>query len=195
MEIVEGDGGLGAEVLVDRPLGTDLGGGQPLVGALELVRVGGSKIEIGIENGECAEGRERPESTIFARPPPALDDQTVEAKIIGPKHSRAEKRVVDTAQRNRPVGLGDGLLVFQETAIQPNGVFAEVAALARARRSEALVLRDRGIAFAGGEAEAAGESFLKVDLRAKPGAQPRAVTILIGIGQRGIGRALDVIRR
>ena len=85
--------------------------------------------------------------------------------------------------------------VLQESAVEPDAVFAEVAALPLVGEAEGLVFGNGRIVLARGQADAGGEALLQVDLRAEPGADAEALAVLVDIELRREIGAGDIERR
>ena len=128
MEPVNGGAGFPGPVVGEFPFEAGLGGEEVFVGAGEFLGLVRGEIEVGIVNNECATGQVGLECLGDI----GLESEggAVEAKVVIPGEAGREERIVETAD---PGGETEHFFVFevvaQEGAVEPDGVFGEIAAL------------------------------------------------------------------
>ncbi len=97
----------------------------------------------------------------------------------------SEEGIVEAPGEERELLVGElAELVFDERAVEPDRVFAEVAALALIGQAHALVRGDGRVVLAGGDADAGAEALAEHHVRAEAGAQTHAVAVLIDVELR-----------
>ena len=112
------------------------------------------------------------------------------AQLAGPHHGGRR-----TDREHARVRSAAPEVVADVSAVQPNGVFAELAALALVGQAEGLVGRDRGVVVAGGDTHAGAEVVTQLDTRAEAHEHAVTAAVLVGVPLRGKLGAVDLERR
>src|SRR5690606_32122936 len=103
---------------------------------------------------------------------PGLQGDSIEADVVVPHDIGGEERIIEPPEHDRDVLRGGPApIIPQESAIQPDGVFAEIAS----RRAKTLIRAHWRTVLASADSQACGEATPEV--RFEPEAHPKTKTI------------------
>ena len=206
---------LRAPVLRDVDLRAALDREKIFVIAGKLLRLVRRKIQIRVEHRESA-GHNRGNDDVLVVVGQA-DGRAVKPEVVVEDDRRGEERVVEAPEPEGHAGITQLTgprhggrrtdreharvrsaapeVVADVSAVQPNGVLAELAALAVVGQAEGLVGRDRGVVVAGGDTHAGAEVVTQLDTRAEAHEHAVTAAVLVGVPLRGKLGAVDLERR